>query len=163
MKDLPPAGAPTGDVAPVPRAAVQPTPYAGPVAGLPPQTGMTTDTAVFTEAYAVIPRTVMRDIVTSYLPGWTGMRMWMIARPLSGFAETFSQYIVELAEGGGSDHPDDDPEIQHALFVTGGSMSVIIDGTEHLLRPGGSLLDVAGYVAGGRVLLFHGGRHAAFP
>ncbi|MBL3675433.1 (S)-ureidoglycine aminohydrolase, partial [Paracoccus sp. KCTC 42845] len=74
---------------------------------------MTTDTAVFTEAYAVIPRTVMRDIVTSYLPGWTGMRMWMIARPLSGFAETFSQYIVELAEGGGSDNPDDDPEIQH--------------------------------------------------
>ena len=33
------------------------------VAGLPPQTGLTTDTAVFTEAYAVIPRSVMRDIV----------------------------------------------------------------------------------------------------
>ncbi|MFC3287807.1 hypothetical protein ACFOHI_07395, partial [Paracoccus aerius] len=103
--DLPPAGAPTGDVAEVPRADPQRIPYAGPVAGLPPQTGMTTDTAVFTEAYAVIPRTVMRDIVTSYLPGWSGMRMWMIARPLSGFAETFSQYIVELAEGGGSDNP----------------------------------------------------------
>ena len=135
--DLPPAGAPTGDVAEVPRADPQRIPYAGPVAGLPPQTGMTTDTAVFTEAYAVIPRTVMRDIVTSYLPGWTGMRMWMIARPLSGFAETFSQYIVELAEGGGSDNPDDDPEIQHALFVTGGSMSVTIGGTQHLLTPGG--------------------------
>ena len=43
------------------------------------------------------PASTMRDIVTSYLPGWTGMRMWIIARPLSGFAETFSQYIVELA------------------------------------------------------------------
>ncbi|WP_244519342.1 bifunctional allantoicase/(S)-ureidoglycine aminohydrolase [Paracoccus alcaliphilus] len=98
---------------------------------------MTTDTAIFTEAYAVIPRTVMRDIVTSYLPGWQGMRMWMLARPLTGFAETFSQYIVELAEGGGSDSPDDDPEVQHALFVTGGEMCVTIDGTDHLLKPGG--------------------------
>ena len=73
--------------------------YAGPVAGLPPQTDLSTDTAIFTDAYAVIPASTMRDIVTSYLPGWTGMRMWIIARPLSGFAETFSQYIVELAPG----------------------------------------------------------------
>ena len=85
----------------------------------------------------MIPRTVMRDIVTSYLPGWTGMRMWMLARPLSGFAETFSQYIVELAEGGGSDAPDDDPEIQHAVFVTGGELCVTIAGRQHLLGPGG--------------------------
>ncbi|MDF3605408.1 bifunctional allantoicase/(S)-ureidoglycine aminohydrolase [Paracoccus sp. DMF-8] len=111
--------------------------YAGPVAGLPPQTGLTTDTAVFTEAYAVIPGSVMRDIVTSYLPNWDGMRMWVLARPLSGFAETFSQYIVELAEGGGSDSPDDDPEIQHAIFVTGGDIGLVIDGAEHLLTPGG--------------------------
>ena len=52
---------------------------------------------MFTEAYAVIPKGVMRDIVTSHLPFWDNMRMWVIARPLSGFAETFSQYIVELA------------------------------------------------------------------
>ena len=93
---------PTGNPATIP--GERPSPvrsgnYAGPVAGLPPQTGLTTDTAVFTDAYAVIPRSVMRDIVTSFLPGWTGMRMWMLARPLSGFAETFSQYVVELAEG----------------------------------------------------------------
>jgi (S)-ureidoglycine aminohydrolase len=111
--------------------------YAGPVAGLPPQTDLTTDTAVFTEAYAVIPRSTMRDIVTSFLPGWDGMRMWMIARPLSGFAETFSQYIVELQAGGGSDNPDDDPEVQHALFVTHGELRVNIDGTDHLLSAGG--------------------------
>ena len=140
---------PSGNIAPIPgeeaaapdlaarRSHATGRQYAGPVAGLPPQTGLTTDTAVFTEAYAVIPRSVMRDIVTSFLPGWTGMRMWMLARPLSGFAETFSQYIVELAEGGGSDAPEDDPEIQSALFVTGGEMDVTIDGTTHRLRPGG--------------------------
>ena len=132
----PPKGAPTGDPATIVEADVS-GPYAGPVAGLPPQTGLTTDTAVFTEAYAVIPRTVMRDIVTSYLPGWDGMRMWMLARPLSGFAETFSQYVVELAEGGGSVAPDDDPEVQHAVFVTGGELRVTIDGADHLLKPGG--------------------------
>jgi (S)-ureidoglycine aminohydrolase len=112
------------------------TPYAGPIGGLPPQTATTTDTAIFTDAYAVIPRSVMRDIVTSYLPGWTDMRMWMLARPLTGFAETFSQYIVELAENGGTDTPDDDPEIQHAIFVTNGDLQLTIDGTDHHLTPG---------------------------
>ncbi|MGP9804223.1 bifunctional allantoicase/(S)-ureidoglycine aminohydrolase [Paracoccus sp. NSM] len=113
------------------------SPYAGPVAGLPPQTDLTTDTAIFTEAYAVIPRSTMRDIVTSALPGWTGMRMWIIARPLTGFAETFSQYIVELAPEGGSDSPDDDPEVQHAIFVTEGSLSLDVGGQGHELEPGG--------------------------
>ena len=36
--------------------------------GHPPQTDLLTGRAVFTEAYAVIPGGVMRDIVTSYLP-----------------------------------------------------------------------------------------------
>ena len=31
-----------------------------------------TGRAVFTEAYAVIPRGVFSDIVTSFLPGWDG-------------------------------------------------------------------------------------------
>lgn len=132
----PPNGAPTGDPAPVIPSRSDGS-YAGPVAGLPPQTGLTTDSAIFTNAYAIIPRTVMRDIVTSYLPGWEGMRMWILARPLSGFAETFSQYVVELAEAGGSDHPEADPEIQHAIFVTGGSLRIVIDGAPHDLEPGG--------------------------
>lgn len=114
-----------------------PNPYAGPIAGLPPQTDLTTDTAIFTEAYAVIPRSTMRDIVTSALPGWTGMRMWIIARPLTGFAETFSQYIVELAPNGGSDSPDDDTEVQHAIFVTEGRIALQIAGKIHDLEPGG--------------------------
>ena len=79
--------------------------YYVPQGGLPPQTALTTDRARFTEAYAVIPARTLSDITTSYLPGWSGMRMWVLARPLSGFAETFSQYVVEVSPGGGSDHP----------------------------------------------------------
>lgn len=74
--------------------------YYVPLGGLPGQTELTTDRAVFTEAYAVLPRGTMRDIVTSALPFWDQTRLWVIARPLSGFAETFSQYIVEVGPGG---------------------------------------------------------------
>ena len=111
--------------------------YAGPFAGLPPQTDLSTDTAVFTEAYAVIPASTMRDIVTSFLPGWTGMRMWVIARPLSGFAETFSQYVVELQPGGGSRTPETEPGVQAAIFVTDGGLRLTIAGETHDLTPGG--------------------------
>lgn len=119
--------------------------YAGPVAGLPPQSGLTTDSAIFTEAYAVIPRSVLRDIVTSYLPGWRGMRMWVIARPLSGFAETFSQYIVELSAGGGSATPEDDPAAQTALFVTAGTLTLTVDGAQHRLDAGSFAYIPAGW------------------
>lgn len=111
--------------------------YAGPFAGHPPQSDLTTDTAVFTDAYAVIPASTMRDIVTSFLPGWDGMRMWVIARPLSGFAETFSQYIVELQPKGGSDRPETDPTVQSAIFVTDGALQIEIDGKTHDFQPGG--------------------------
>ena len=80
--------------------------YATPSGGLPAQSELTTDRAVFTEAYAVLPRGTMRDIVTSNLPFWEGTRLWVLARPLSGFAETFSQYVVEVSPGGGSDRPE---------------------------------------------------------
>ena len=59
--------------------------YASPSAGLPPQSAIHTGRAVFTEAYAVIPHGVMRDIVTSYLPNWSETRAWIIARPMTGF------------------------------------------------------------------------------
>ena len=85
-----------------------------------------TDRAMFTDAYAVIPKGTYSDIVTSFLPFWTGMRMWVIARPMSGFAETFSHYIVELTSGGGSDRPEDDEEAQAVLFVTAGSLSCLL-------------------------------------
>ena len=49
--------------------------YYAPTGGLPPQTELTTNRAVFTEAYAVLPRGTMRDIVTSLLPFWTNTRL----------------------------------------------------------------------------------------
>ena len=66
------------------------TTYYAPHGGHPPQTDLLTDRAMFTEAYAVIPKGVMRDIVTSWLPFWTNTRLWVIARPLSGFAAATS-------------------------------------------------------------------------
>ena len=75
---------------------------------------------MFREAYAVIPRGTNSDIVTSYLPFWDDTRLWVLARPLTGFAETFSQYMVEVAPGGGSERPEHDPEAEGVLFLTTG-------------------------------------------
>jgi (S)-ureidoglycine aminohydrolase len=111
--------------------------YYAPRGGLPGQRELTTDRAVFTEAYAVLPRRTMTDIVTSNLPFWDATRLWVIARPLSGFAETFSQYIVEVAEGGGSDRPEADPAAEAVLFVVEGGVELTIDGAAHQLEPGG--------------------------
>ncbi len=112
-------------------------PYYVPTGGLPPQTQITTDRAMFTTAFAVIPKGTLSDIVTSSLPFWTGARMWVLARPLSGFAETFSQYIVELAPGGGSDRPETNPEAEAALFVVQGALTLSLGGQADILTEGG--------------------------
>lgn len=111
--------------------------YYAPTGGHPDQRELTTDRAVFTEAYAVLPRGTMRDIVTSKLPFWEGTRLWVIARPLSGFAETFSQYIVEVSPGGGSDKPELDPGAEGVLFVVEGALTLAVEGEKHDLAPGG--------------------------
>ena len=113
------------------------TPYYVPAGGLPPQTQLTTDRAVFTEAYAVLPRGTMTDIVTSNLPFWDATRLWVIARPLSGFAETFSQYIVEVSPGGGSDRPEADPRAEGVLFVVAGGLTLTLGDQAHELGTGG--------------------------
>jgi (S)-ureidoglycine aminohydrolase len=113
-----------------------PSPYHPPCGGLPPQTALMTGRAVFTEAYAVIPRGVMSDIVTSALPFWDHAQVWMLARPLSGFAETFAQYLVTLAPGGGSERPEPDPEAQAVLFLVAGQARLVCDGQAHALTPG---------------------------
>jgi (S)-ureidoglycine aminohydrolase len=111
--------------------------YYAPTGGLPPQTQLLTDRAVFTEAYAVIPKGVMSDIVTSYLPFWDKTRLWVLSRPLSGFAETFSQYIMEVAPGGGSDRPEHDSGAEGVLFIVEGELTVTLAGKAHTMRPGG--------------------------
>jgi (S)-ureidoglycine aminohydrolase len=111
--------------------------YYAPQGGLPKQTDLMTGRAVFTQAYAVIPKGVMRDIVTSFLPFWQDTRAWVLARPLSGFAETFSQYIMEVGPGGGSDRPEPDANAEGVFFVVEGELTVTLAGKAHVLQPGG--------------------------
>ena len=111
--------------------------YFAPHGGHPAQTELMTGRAVFTEAYAVIPRGVMRDIVTSYFPHWEGTRAWVLARPMTGFAETFSQYIMEVGPRGGSDKPEPDRDAQAAIFVLEGEIVLTVDGAAHRISPGG--------------------------
>ncbi|SFG44980.1 bifunctional allantoicase/(S)-ureidoglycine aminohydrolase [Methylobacterium gossipiicola] len=110
--------------------------YNPPCGGLPPQTALMTGRAVFTEAYAVIPRGVMSDIVTSVLPFWEGTRAWMLSRPLSGFSETFAQSLMEVAPGGGSDRPEPEAQAEGVLFVVEGTPTLTLEGRAHPLRPG---------------------------
>ena len=113
------------------------TGYHAPTGGLPPQTALHTGRAVFTEAYAVIPKGCMSDIVTSYLPGWDKTRAWIIARPLSGFSETFSHYLMEVAPDGGSDAPEPEAGAEGVIFVTHGTLWLDLGTEDHELGPGG--------------------------
>jgi (S)-ureidoglycine aminohydrolase len=142
--------------------------YHAPTGGLPPQTQLLTDRAVFTEAYAVIPRGCLSDIVTSQLPFWDKARFWVIARPLSGFAETFSQYIAEVMPGGGSDRPETDPRAEAAIFVMEGRIRVSIAGELHEIEAGGFAFIPAGtgwslHAAGEAPARFHWIRKAYEP
>jgi (S)-ureidoglycine aminohydrolase len=110
--------------------------YASPPGGLPPQSELLTGRAVFTEAYAVIPHGTMRDIVVSALPHWRATKVWVLARPMTGFAETFSHYICEVAPGGGSTDPEPNSGAEAVLFVTGGTPTVTIAGTAHVCEAG---------------------------
>ncbi|NCV17322.1 MAG: (S)-ureidoglycine aminohydrolase [Rhodobacterales bacterium] len=110
--------------------------YVSPVGGLPSQSKLLTDRAVFKSAYAVIPRGCFTDIVTSFLPFWKHMRMWVVARPMTGFAETFSQYVVQLEPNGGSDNPEANSGVQSVLFLTSGSAELTINSERYILKSG---------------------------
>lgn len=111
--------------------------YATPPGGLPAQSEKMTGRAVFTESYAFLPAGVMRDIVTSNLPHWHNTRAWILARPMTGFAETFAQYIVEVEPNGGSDNPEPEPGAEAVLFVVAGEGQLKIDGHTHMIKEGG--------------------------
>ena len=113
------------------------TPYASPPGGLPPQSAIHTGRAVFTEAYALIPGGVMRDIVTSLLPGWEQTRAWIIARPLTGFSETFAHYVMEVGPCGGSDFPEPDSGAEGVIFVVDGHVTLTFHDSQHRLEAGG--------------------------
>lgn len=111
--------------------------YYTPAGGLPAQSELLTDRAIVKEAYTVIPKGVMRDIVTSNLPGFTKTRSWIIARPIAGFATTFSQLIVEIQPGGGAERPEPEAGVEGVVFVTAGELTVTIAGERHVLAAGG--------------------------
>ena len=120
------------------------TRYATPPAGLPPQSKTLDQRAVFTEAYAFLPADTMRDIVTSALPHWKNTRAWVIARPMTGFSETFSHYIAEVSPGGGSTRPDDNPKAQAVLFIVAGAAEIALMGQTHSLTAGSYVYIPAG-------------------
>ncbi|MEM7190508.1 MAG: bifunctional allantoicase/(S)-ureidoglycine aminohydrolase [Pseudomonadota bacterium] len=111
--------------------------YANPPGGLPPQSALMTGRAVFTEAYALLPAGTLRDITASVFPGWNNARGWVLARPMTGFAETFSQIAMELGPGGGSDAPEPEGGAENAIFVTDGSVEILLDRQRHVLGDGG--------------------------
>ena len=110
--------------------------YAFPKGGMMVQDANPEGTAIFTEAYAVLPAVTHTDIVTSFLPHWEGTRAWILARPLSGFAETFSQYAIEIQPEGGSMTPEVDVRAEAALFVTHGTPTLTLGRDTYTLRAG---------------------------
>ncbi|MGR0220697.1 bifunctional allantoicase/(S)-ureidoglycine aminohydrolase [Agromyces sp. ZXT2-6] len=118
--------------------------YYTPAGGLPDQSELLTDRAIVTEAYTVIPKGVLRDIVTSNLPGFTRTRSWILARPIAGFATTFAQLIVEIAPGGGAERPEAEPGVEGVVFVTSGELTLEVDGRRDVLGPGGYAYVAAG-------------------
>ncbi len=112
------------------------TDYYAPKGGLPPQNTLMDPRAVFTEAYAFIPAQTQSDITCSYLPHWNKTRVWVLARPLSGFAETFSHYLMEISPEGGSRTPEPDEGVEAVLFATEGEFELILNGANHTMLPG---------------------------
>jgi len=105
--------------------------------GHPPQSDLTRSPASFTTAFALIPKGVIRDIVTSSLPFWSDYKCWILARPMSGFSETFSYYLVDLQPEGGSENPETEAGVESVVFVTSGQLDIEIDGRSHVLHTGG--------------------------
>ncbi len=110
--------------------------YYVPKGGLPPQNKKVEDRAILKNAYLFIPSEVLCDIVTSQLPFWEKTRMWVLSRPMSGFSESFSHYIVEVKLGGGSNKPENDITAESILFVVEGSLELNISSKKYKLSKG---------------------------
>lgn len=123
---------------------MHPPRYFSPETTLPSQNELLTGRAVVTEAYTVIPRGVLRDIVVSVLPEWSRTRSWILNRPVAGGATTFAQYLVEVAQGGGASHPEPEPGVESFIFLLHGTLTLTIDVEVHVLSPGGFAFIPAG-------------------
>ena len=110
--------------------------YYAPKGGLPGQDESCEDKSRFTPSYLMIDKRAISDITSSFLPEWAKTRLWVLARPMTGFSETFSHYLMEVSPGGGSSSPEPDGEAQAVLFITEGDGRIEIDGTPHQLTAG---------------------------
>ena len=99
---------------------------------VPPQSTLLDSRAIVTEAYTVIPRGSMTDIVNSRLPFWDKTLLWILACPISGFSSSFSHYLVEIEAGGGSSTPETEAGIESTLFVTAGNFTLTILSLIHI-------------------------------
>ena len=104
--------------------------------GMPEPSSFLSDRAIFKEAYIFIPRGCIRDIVVSILPNWAKTRCWVLAKPLTGFIETFSYYLMEVSQGGGSVKPDPDQSVESILFVVEGELELVVGARKENLSPG---------------------------
>ncbi len=103
---------------------------------VPPQRTLLDGRAIVTEAYTVIPRGSMTDIVNSRLPFWENTLLWILACPIPGFSSTFSHYLVEIEAGGGSNTPETEDGVESTLFVTSGNLTLTVNGESHELECG---------------------------
>lgn len=103
---------------------------------VPAQKTLLDSRAIVTEAYTVIPRGSMTDIVSSRLPFWEDTELWILARPIPGFCTTFSHYLVEVQPGGGSKKPDTQHGVEATLFVMAGELTLCVNGNNHNLSAG---------------------------
>ncbi|MBH9987530.1 MULTISPECIES: bifunctional allantoicase/(S)-ureidoglycine aminohydrolase [Bartonella] len=119
--------------------------YYFPLGGLQPRSELLSSKATFKDAYMVMPASVMSDIVTSQLPFFIKSRFWVLARPMTGFSETFSQYIGEIEPSGGSERPENDKRAEAVFFVTDGALTIVLEGEKHVLHKGGFAYLPAGH------------------
>ena len=70
-----------------------------PRGGLPPCSRLTTDRGPVPTRPTRDPQGLAHRHRLQPLPHWERTRRWVLARPLSGFAETFSQYLMEVGPG----------------------------------------------------------------
>ena len=110
--------------------------YFSDLGGMPEPNNFLSDQAIFKEAYIFIPRGCIRDIVVSFFSNWINTRSWVLAKPLTGFTETFSYYIMEMSEDGGSTKPDPDDSVESILFVVEGEPFLEIEKQKEHLKPG---------------------------
>lgn len=103
---------------------------------VPPQSTLLDRRAIVTEAYTVIPRGSMTDIVNSRLPFWEDTLLWVLASPIGGFCQTFSHYLMEVQPGGGSNTPETEQGVQSTIFVTAGTLQLTVNNETHHLTCG---------------------------